>query len=114
MVVANLTVHKPQDSTALLNLLAQGNSVRSQHPTDLNAESSRSHAVFQVNPQNSRLKLYVLYYALKFQVFIKLRSRFTELTNKYKSAKLVMVDLAGSEVRRGQSLFTRLYVSRFY
>jgi len=48
VAVPNLTTHKPKDSAELLNLLAFGNSVRSQHPTDHNAESSRSHAVFQV------------------------------------------------------------------
>jgi len=48
VVVSNLTTHRPKDANELLNLLAFGNSVRSQHPTDHNAESSRSHAVFQV------------------------------------------------------------------
>lgn len=48
VIVANLSNHKPRDSADLLDLLARGNSVRSQHPTDHNAESSRSHAVFQV------------------------------------------------------------------
>lgn len=48
VVVANLTTHKPKDSYELLDLLSKGNSVRSQHPTDHNAESSRSHAVFMV------------------------------------------------------------------
>jgi hypothetical protein len=32
----------------LLHMLEFGNKSRTQHPTDANAESSRSHAVFQV------------------------------------------------------------------
>ena len=77
VIIPNLSMHKPTDATALLEMLARGNSVRSQHPTDQNSESSRSHAVFQV--------------------FITLRGRFTDRTASYKAAKLVMVDLAGSE-----------------
>lgn len=46
--VPNLTTFKPKDQTELIQLLTDGNSRRTQHPTDHNAESSRSHAVFQV------------------------------------------------------------------
>jgi kinesin family protein 18/19 len=46
--IPNLSKHKIQDTSDLLSMLSQGNSVRTQHPTDHNAESSRSHAVFQV------------------------------------------------------------------
>lgn len=46
--VPGLSFHKPTDSKDLLRILEEGNKNRSQHPTDANAESSRSHAVFQV------------------------------------------------------------------
>ena len=34
-------------------MLADGNKNRTQHPTDANATSSRSHAVFQVSNNNN-------------------------------------------------------------
>lgn len=49
IIVAGLkiiTIHSPDE---LLTLLARGNKNRTQHPTDANEESSRSHAVFQVS-----------------------------------------------------------------
>ena len=39
---------KPTTADQLLMMLESGNKNRTQHPTDANAESSRSHAVFQV------------------------------------------------------------------
>lgn len=77
--VPNLTLHKINDTCDLLRMLSHGNNARTQHPTDQNSESSRSHAVFQV--------------------FVTLRKRITNLSLNYKmvKAKLVMVDLAGSE-----------------
>ncbi|ROT71207.1 putative kinesin-like protein KIF18A-like, partial [Penaeus vannamei] len=45
--VQGLSFHKPRDADNLMQMLACGNQNRSQHPTDANAESSRSHAVFQ-------------------------------------------------------------------
>lgn len=52
VVVSGLLVEKIESSSQLFSLLAEGNKNRSQHPTDSNAESSRSHAVFQVNIGN--------------------------------------------------------------
>ena len=46
--VKDLSTHRPVDANQLLSMLEFGNQRRSQHPTDHNAESSRSHAVFQV------------------------------------------------------------------
>ena len=40
---------KPTSAEELLGMLEFGNNNRTQHPTDANAQSSRSHAVFQVN-----------------------------------------------------------------
>ncbi|XP_043287140.1 kinesin-like protein KIF18A [Venturia canescens] len=74
IIVAGLkiiTIYSPDE---LLTLLARGNKNRTQHPTDANEESSRSHAVFQV---------------------------YVNITNKLdgqkKHVKLSMIDLAGSE-----------------
>lgn len=40
---------KPISAEELLGMLEFGNNNRTQHPTDANAQSSRSHAVFQVS-----------------------------------------------------------------
>ena len=39
---------QPTSAEELLGMLEFGNNNRTQHPTDANAQSSRSHAVFQV------------------------------------------------------------------
>ena len=39
---------QPQTANEILSMLEIGNRNRTQHPTDANATSSRSHAVFQV------------------------------------------------------------------
>lgn len=75
--IANLTFHHPEGVEHLLEMLQIGNSRRSQHPTDHNAESSRSHALLQVH--------------------IHMRERHTNMTTNSRTAKLIMVDLAGSE-----------------
>ena len=49
VAIPGLSVHRPTDADGLLAFLQKGNSNRTQHPTDANAESSRSHAVFQVS-----------------------------------------------------------------
>ncbi|RZC32585.1 Kinesin domain containing protein, partial [Asbolus verrucosus] len=74
VMVAGIKVHKIENPQELFTLLAQGNSNRTQHSTDANAESSRSHAVFQV------------YIQMEFKA-----------TREVRSAKLSMIDLAGSE-----------------
>ena len=48
VLIRNLSVHQPKNADHLLEMLHFGNKNRSQHPTDANAESSRSHAIFQV------------------------------------------------------------------
>uniref|UniRef100_A0A8C5MW87 Kinesin motor domain-containing protein n=1 Tax=Leptobrachium leishanense TaxID=445787 RepID=A0A8C5MW87_9ANUR len=47
VVVQGLSFHQPKSADQLLQMLANGNLNRTQHPTDANASSSRSHAVFQ-------------------------------------------------------------------
>ncbi|CAL8109846.1 unnamed protein product [Orchesella dallaii] len=76
-VIVNLSEHRPATVEALLQLLQAGNGNRTQHATDLNAESSRSHAVLQVR--------------------ISMRDKHTSMDTVSRKAKLVMVDLAGSE-----------------
>lgn len=74
VVVAGLEPIAIQSAEELLSLLAEGNKNRTQHPTDANKESSRSHAVFQV--------------------YIKIINK---LDSQVQRVKLSMIDLAGSE-----------------
>uniref|UniRef100_A0A1B6FS76 Kinesin-like protein n=1 Tax=Cuerna arida TaxID=1464854 RepID=A0A1B6FS76_9HEMI len=74
VLVAGMKVEKILCSEQLFQLLQRGNSNRTQHPTDANAESSRSHAVFQV--------------------YVKIQ---TKVSGEVKISKLSMIDLAGSE-----------------
>lgn len=55
--VGGLALKKITNAEELIQLLIQGNKMRTQHPTDANAESSRSHAIFQVRMEktNSRI-----------------------------------------------------------
>lgn len=74
VVVSGLQLQQIHTADELLELLALGNRNRTQHPTDSNAESSRSHAIFQVHIRMTDLK-----------------------TSQKKIVKLTMIDLAGSE-----------------
>ncbi|XP_063986484.1 kinesin-like protein KIF18A [Diachasmimorpha longicaudata] len=74
VIVANLKIISITSADELLQLLARGNKNRTQHPTDANQESSRSHAVFQV--------------------YVNMASK---LDGQVKQVKLSMIDLAGSE-----------------
>uniref|UniRef100_A0A1B6C5W6 Kinesin motor domain-containing protein n=1 Tax=Clastoptera arizonana TaxID=38151 RepID=A0A1B6C5W6_9HEMI len=74
VTVAGLKPKPIKCVTDLLDLLRFGNNNRTQHPTDANAESSRSHAVFQV--------------------YVKMTSK---ENGEIKFVKLSMIDLAGSE-----------------
>ncbi|XP_025412743.1 kinesin-like protein KIF18A isoform X2 [Sipha flava] len=72
--VAGITIKMVNNVDELIEMLRRGNANRTQHPTDANAESSRSHALFQV--------------------YIQMTYKHTD---QVKMAKLSMVDLAGSE-----------------
>ncbi|CAG4929353.1 unnamed protein product [Parnassius apollo] len=72
--VAGLTIHIVKSVGDILNMLDNGNKNRTQHPTDANANSSRSHAVFQV--------------------YIKMMYK---TSGQLRRVKLSFVDLAGSE-----------------
>ncbi|KAI5734996.1 hypothetical protein M8J77_012958 [Diaphorina citri] len=74
VVVAGMKVEVIHNADQLFELLKKGNDNRTQHPTDANAESSRSHAVFQV--------------------YVKMQDK---ATKQMKMVKLSMIDLAGSE-----------------
>ncbi|XP_065200738.1 kinesin-like protein KIF18A [Planococcus citri] len=74
VIVAGIKLIQISEVEHLFDLLRQGNANRTQHPTDANAESSRSHAVFQV--------------------FIKIQQKSSE---RVQIVKLSMIDLAGSE-----------------
>lgn len=77
LVVSNLSKHQPQTAEDLLSMLEKGNRNRTQHPTDANATSSRSHAVFQV--------------------YVHQKPRTATITTQMTCAKLSLIDLAGSE-----------------
>ena len=75
--IPGLTLHKPSGPEEILSLLSFGNSNRTQHATDANSESSRSHAVLQV--------------------FLKQKDKSAGISAEVKVAKLSLIDLAGSE-----------------
>ncbi|KAM6108023.1 kinesin-like protein KIF18B [Pterocles gutturalis] len=77
VVVQGLSFHQPTSAQQLLEMLANGNKNRTQHPTDANASSSRSHAIFQV--------------------YVKQQDRVGSLTRDLQVAKMSLIDLAGSE-----------------
>ncbi|XP_037348387.1 kinesin-like protein KIF18B [Talpa occidentalis] len=77
VVVQGLSFHQPASAEQLLEMLTRGNRNRTQHPTDANATSSRSHAIFQI--------------------FVKQQDRVPGLTQALQVAKMSLIDLAGSE-----------------
>ncbi|XP_053424826.1 kinesin-like protein KIF18B isoform X2 [Nycticebus coucang] len=77
VVVQGLSFHQPASAEQLLEMLTRGNRNRTQHSTDANATSSRSHAIFQI--------------------FVKQQDRIPGLTQTVQVAKMSLIDLAGSE-----------------
>ncbi|NXN63401.1 KI18B protein, partial [Himantopus himantopus] len=77
VVVQGLSFHQPSSAEQLLEMLANGNKNRTQHPTDANATSSRSHAIFQI--------------------YVKQQDRVGGLARDLQVAKMSLIDLAGSE-----------------
>ncbi|KAM9816877.1 kinesin-like protein KIF18A [Neosynchiropus ocellatus] len=77
VVVQGLTRHKPKSAEHLLEALDFGNRNRTQHPTDANATSSRSHAVFQI--------------------YLQQQDKTASLNPNVCVAKMSLIDLAGSE-----------------
>ncbi|CAO2579600.1 Kinesin-like protein KIF18A [Lemmus lemmus] len=77
VVVQGLTLHQPKSSEEILQLLDNGNKNRTQHPTDINATSSRSHAVFQI--------------------YLRQQDKTASINQNVCVAKMSLIDLAGSE-----------------
>ncbi|CAI5645222.1 unnamed protein product [Oreochromis niloticus] len=68
---------KPKSAEQILEALDSGNRNRTQHPTDMNATSSRSHAVFQI--------------------YLRQQDKTASLNHNVCVAKMNLIDLAGSE-----------------
>ncbi|XP_060924737.1 kinesin-like protein KIF18A [Limanda limanda] len=77
VVVQGLTLHQPKTAEQILEALDSGNRNRTQHPTDMNATSSRSHAVFQI--------------------YLRQQDKIASLNPNACVAKMSLIDLAGSE-----------------
>ncbi|XP_051919041.1 kinesin-like protein KIF18A [Hippocampus zosterae] len=77
VVVQGLTLHQPKSAENILQALDSGNRNRTQHPTDMNATSSRSHAVFQI--------------------YLRQQDMAASLNTNVCVAKMSLIDLAGSE-----------------
>ncbi|XP_029354404.1 kinesin-like protein KIF18A isoform X2 [Echeneis naucrates] len=77
VVVQGLTLHQPKSAEHILEALDAGNRNRTQHPTDMNATSSRSHAVFQI--------------------YLRQQEKTASLNPNVCIAKMSLIDLAGSE-----------------
>ncbi|KFV89959.1 Kinesin-like KIF18A, partial [Eurypyga helias] len=77
VVVQGLTLHQPKSAEEILQMLDFGNKNRTQHPTDVNASSSRSHAVFQI--------------------YLRQKEKTASINQNVRVAKMTLIDLAGSE-----------------
>ncbi|NWY69210.1 KI18A protein, partial [Erithacus rubecula] len=77
VVVQGLTLHQPKSAEEILQMLDYGNKNRTQHPTDVNASSSRSHAVFQI--------------------YLRQQDKTASINPNIRIAKMSLIDLAGSE-----------------
>uniref|UniRef100_A0A3B4CW63 Kinesin-like protein n=1 Tax=Pygocentrus nattereri TaxID=42514 RepID=A0A3B4CW63_PYGNA len=77
VVVQGLTLHQAKSAEHILEALDFGNRNRTQHPTDVNASSSRSHAVFQI--------------------YLRQQDKTASLNPNVRVAKMSLIDLAGSE-----------------
>ncbi|XP_039581111.1 kinesin-like protein KIF18A isoform X1 [Passer montanus] len=83
VVVQGLTLHQPKSAEEILQMLDHGNRNRTQHPTDLNASSSRSHAVFQI--------------------YLRQQDKTASINQNVRIAKMSLIDLAGSERAKATS-----------
>ena len=75
--VAGLSSHHPQNVEEVMEMIVQGNEMRTMSPTEANATSSRSHAVLQIN--------------------IAQKDRNAGVDEPHTMATLSIIDLAGSE-----------------
>ncbi|XP_015670870.1 kinesin-like protein KIF18A [Protobothrops mucrosquamatus] len=77
VLIHGLTLHQPKSADEILQMLDYGNKNRTQHPTDVNASSSRSHAVFQI--------------------YLRQEDKTASISQNVRIAKMCLIDLAGSE-----------------
>uniref|UniRef100_A0A8C9MZ76 Kinesin-like protein n=1 Tax=Serinus canaria TaxID=9135 RepID=A0A8C9MZ76_SERCA len=83
VIVQGLTLHQPKSAEEILQMLDYGNKNRTQHPTDVNASSSRSHAVFQI--------------------YLRQQDKTASINQNIRIAKMSLIDLAGSERAKATS-----------
>lgn len=76
VTVANLSVHYPEDANHLINMIKVGNNNRAKQATNANAQSSRSHAIFQI--------------------YIEKHDYSSPHTMSIQLSKMSLIDLAGS------------------
>uniref|UniRef100_A0A6J0TIK7 Kinesin-like protein KIF18A n=1 Tax=Pogona vitticeps TaxID=103695 RepID=A0A6J0TIK7_9SAUR len=77
VLVHGLSLYQPKSAAEILQMLDYGNKNRTQHPTDVNASSSRSHAVFQI--------------------YLRQQDKAASINQNVRIAKMCLLDLAGSE-----------------
>jgi len=75
--VSGLSEYSPTSADEVMKLLEIGNARRTQHPTDANSQSSRSHAVLQIT--------------------VRQVDRTADVAVDVRTGKLSLIDLAGSE-----------------
>uniref|UniRef100_A0A8C4T502 Kinesin-like protein KIF19 n=1 Tax=Erpetoichthys calabaricus TaxID=27687 RepID=A0A8C4T502_ERPCA len=95
--VAGITEVSTINAEEIMQLLMKGNKQRTQEPTAANQTSSRSHAVLQVA--------------------VRQQSRYRDILQEVRFARLFMIDLAGSEraaqtQNRGQRLKEGAHINR--
>ena len=78
IIVSGLSEHSPTSAEQVLAMLVDGNEHRTKASTEMNAVSSRSHAVLQVR--------------------VRQRDKVTGTSASWTNAVLSIIDLAGSEV----------------
>lgn len=98
IVVAGLSEHQPRSGDQVMALLERGSANRTKCPTKANEDSSRSHAVFQINIQQ--------------------RDRTGGVAAEVRTATLTLCDLAGSErasatENRGQQMREGANINRY-
>jgi kinesin family protein 18/19 len=98
ILVAGLSEHFPKSGDQVMELVARGTANRTKSATKANEDSSRSHAVFQINIQQ--------------------RERTANIATQVQSATLTLCDLAGSErasatENRGQQMREGANINRY-
>uniref|UniRef100_A0A1A9WQ44 Kinesin motor domain-containing protein n=1 Tax=Glossina brevipalpis TaxID=37001 RepID=A0A1A9WQ44_9MUSC len=94
VVVCGLNLTPAKNTKDLLELLAIGNCNRTQHPTDVNNESSRSHAIFQyatrVKQIRTNLRQNVMISNITEEFYVKKVNELTEENERLKRANTAL------------------------